>query len=525
MRVLISDPVDDQCIDILRGEGFTVDYSPGLPPDRLAAAIGAADALIVRSQTRVPAALLEHAVNLKVIGRAGAGVDSIDVDAATRRGIIVMNTPGGNTISTAEHTLAMILALARNIPPAFDSLKQGKWEKKSFTGVELSGKVVGIVGMGKVGSEVARRLRGFEVRLIAYDPVLHPDAAAKAGVELVGLDDLFRQSDIVTLHCPLTDETRHLVGPRTLALCKRGVRVVNCARGEIVDEKALLDALNSGVVAGAALDVFEKEPPGDNPLLRHARVVATPHLAASTHEAQEKVAVQIAHQVADALRGRAIAGSVNADVIQLAQRKEIKPYIELAERMGRFLAQIMEGDLSAVAVTVSGLLLHRYAEALTSAVMKGLFAARLTEPVNAVNALSIARERGIAVHRKIDDEQERYAQLISVGYETRREQREFAGTVHGANDLRIVSIDGFHFEFSPVGNIVLFSNIDKPGMLASVSAIVARAGVNISGLSLGRYTTGNKALTVLATDTPVPEQALSDIAALEGIFAVKRVSL
>ncbi|MBI1804352.1 MAG: phosphoglycerate dehydrogenase [Ignavibacteriae bacterium] len=525
MNVLITDPVDPRCVDIFKSEGFDVVYSPGISPDEVKKLIGNAHVLIVRSQTQVTSEILEAGKVLKVVGRAGAGVDNIDVNAATRRGVIVMNTPGGNTISTAEHTISMMLALARNIPQAHQSVKSGKWDRKSFVGMELQGKILGIVGLGKVGIEVARRCVAFGMKILAYDPVQSPETASKAGAELVELDRLLRESDIVTVHSPLIPETKGLIGERALSICKKGVRIINCARGGIVDEAALLRSLNDGHVAGAALDVFEQEPPKDSPLIQHPKVIMTPHLGASTEEAQEKVAMQIALQVSDALKGRGMVGSVNADIIQVAMKKELQPYLDLAERIGRMIAQVKEGVIRSVSVSVTGESLQEAASALGAAIMKGLFEKAMDEPVNYLNAPFLARERGIAIHLHQAMDDGLYTHVLSVEYQMEKERRVIAGTVFGNKDLRIINVDGFHFEVKPEGHLLLYSNIDKPGMLANVSGILARANINIAGLSLGRYGVGSKALTIISTDSIVPHSILKEIAALQGVSGIKLITL
>jgi len=525
MKILISDPIEKVCVEILKSEGFEVEEATGLKPEALKDKISAVDALVVRSSTQVTADVLAAAKHLRVVGRAGAGVDNIDVEAATRRGIIVMNTPGGNTVSTAEHTVSMILALCRNIPQANESLKQGKWERKQFVGTELSGKTIGVVGMGKVGREVAVRCQSFGMRTIGFDPVLSAEVAAKMRVELVSLAEIFAQSDIITVHTPLNDETRGLIGEAQFARCRRGVRIVNCARGGIINEKALLAALESEMVAGAALDVFEQEPPGDNPLLRHPRVIATPHLGASTEEAQEKVAQQIGRQLADVLKDRGIVGAVNAEAIQLAMKKELKPYVLLAEKLGSLQAQLMQGALKTVTISCSGNLLTQAQEVISAAVLKGIFSHVMTEPVNLVNAPAIARELGVVFVEKREAEHADYSNLIGVAYETDVEKRAFAGTVFGSSHLRIVKIDDFHFEVNPEGHLLFYRNIDKPGMLARVGGELATAGVNIAGLALGREGPGQKALTIINTDSPVSPEILKKLGRMEGVFDVRSARL
>jgi D-3-phosphoglycerate dehydrogenase len=525
MIVLIADQVSPQCGEILRKEGFTVDDRPGMAQAEFLKAIAGAHALIVRSQTTVSAAVMAAAPELKIIGRAGAGVDNIDVDAATRQGIIVMNTPGGNTVSTAEHTMALLLAMARNISPAHQSLAAGRWDRKKFTGTELQGKTVGILGLGKVGSEVAKRCQAFGMRAVAFDPLVNSSSAAKAGIELVTLEDLYVRADIITVHSPLTPETTHLLDAEALKKCKQGVRIINCARGGIVDEVALLAALESHQVAGAALDVYEHEPPENLDLIRHPHVVATPHLGASTEEAQEQVALQIARQVADALAGRGIAGAVNADAVRFALRKDLHPYFFLAEKIGSLVSQLKKGALHKLTVGVSSQMLDESLTALGSAVLKGLFESSLEERVNYVNALVLARERDIRVEFHRNSQHPTYTHVLTVSYKTDAEERRFAGTVFGQDDARIVGMDEFHVELQPRGHLLVYLNIDRPGMLASVSRVLASSNINIASLSLGRFDQRKDALTIVVTDTPVGDRVLHEIASIDGVSDIKRASL
>lgn len=527
MKILITDPIEESCVNILKDEGFEVDLKPGLSRDEIKKIINDYVALIVRSGTKVTSDIINEAVNLKIIGRAGVGVDNIDVETATRRGIIVMNTPGGNTISTAEHTMSLILALARNIPQACNDLKAGNWNRKKFMGVELYGKTIGIIGLGRIGREVAIRCKAFGMNVIGYDPVLSADVAAKIGVELVSsLDEIYRRSDFITVHVPLNDETRGMIGREELAGCKRGVRIINCARGGIVDEDALLEALESGQVAGAALDVFSEEPPPKgHPLIQHPRVIVTPHLGAATEEAQEKVAIQIAHQIADALKGRAIVGAVNAEILQLAMNEEIKPYLLLAEKIGLLQAQILKGKVLSVTGIFIGELLKNSSRILTSAFLKGMLIYFMSEPVNYINAPVIAKEMGLNVSERTGEGDGNYTHLLKFEVRTDRETRTIAGTVFGNNDIRIVGVDDFHFEFKPEGILLVYSNIDRPGMLASVSSILARSDINIAGLSLGRYGIGQRALTVMSVDNEIPQEVLREISSIDGIFDVKVVKL
>ena len=525
MNVLISDSLDSRCVAILEAEGHTVNNAPGLGAEDLLRLIPDYEVLLVRSATKVTEKVIAQATRLRIVGRAGTGVDNIDLDAATRRGILVMNTPGGNSISAAEHTVAMMLALARNIPQAHASVSGGKWERKAFTGTEVLEKTAGIVGLGRIGREVASRCHGLGMKVIAYDPVLGGEAAGRLGIELVSLDELFRRSDFITVHTPLSDDTRGLVNAATMGRCKRGVRIINCARGGIVDEQALLDALDTGHVAGAALDVFSSEPPKDNPLIGHPRVIATPHLGASTEEAQEKVALQIAHAVADALAGRAYVGVVNGSAMYLTLREEVRPYVVLAERMGSLLSQLGRGKLRKVSVGGAGEAVLSSMELLKAGVLKGILSRVHPEPVNYINAPVIAAELGLAVEESRESDPGAYPSLFRVRYQTDQEAHEAAGTVFGIRGFRLVALDGFSFEINPEGSLLVYSNVDRPGMLAQVGALLAAHGVNIAGLSLGRTQAGERALTVMNTDGSPSSAALAELERLEGVSGVRWVSL
>ncbi len=525
MRILVSDSLEQGLIDVLTHEGLEVDNKPGLPADALKDIIGDYDALVVRSTTKVTAELLNVARNLKIIGRAGTGVDNIDVDAATRRGVLVMNTPGGNTISAAEHTVSMLLSLARNIPQANMSLVRGEWERKKFTGVEVFEKTLGVIGLGKIGREVARRCQGLGMKTIGYDPVLSSEVAKKASIELVALDELYRRSDFITVHTPLTAETKGLLSDTSLGKCKRGVRVINCARGGIVDEQALLRCLESGRVGGAALDVFEVEPPKNNPLLTHPRVIATPHLGASTEEAQEKVAIQIGHQIADALHGRGYSGLVNGVALQLSVNEDLKPYLVLAEKLGNLAAQLTSGKIQRLTIIASGELVTSSLELMKAGILKGVLSHVSPDPVNFVNAPVLAAEMGLAVSEQRDSARENFANLLAVRCETEKETKEVAGTVFGSSTIRLVNLDGFRFEVRPEGFLLIYNNIDKPGMLAKVGLILAKHGVNIAGVSLGRFAIGENALTVMNIDSDIPQAGMADLVAQEGVSNLKLVKL
>jgi len=525
VKILITDPVDDSCLAVLSKEGFEVDLKPEISYDLLRTIISGYDALIVRSGTKVSEQVIESARKLRVIGRAGAGVDNIDVDSATRRGVIVMNTPGGNTVSAAEHTLSLLFALARNIPQAHASVLGGKWEREKFIGVELYGKTVGIIGLGKVGREVAKRCHALGMKVVGYDPLLSSDVAMKLHVELLPLDDVYRRSDFLTVHVPLTPETKGMIGEKEIKLCKVGVRIINCARGGIVDEDALLKGLESGHVAGAALDVFSHEPPGQLGLLSHEKVVVTPHLGASTEEAQEKVSVQIAQQVADALHERAFTGVVNASALQQGLQEQIKPYVQLAEKIGSLQAQLMREKLRNITITCSGDLLQQSQEILTAAALRGSFSQLLEEPVNYVNAQVIAKEMGVVVNERREADVKNFLNLLTVEYEAGEEKRSISGTVFGPANLRIVKIDDFYLEVKPEGHLLFYSNIDRPGMLASVGSVLAKAHINIAGVSLGRIHAGKNAVTIMGVDSDIPDPVLREIMQLDGVFDSKVVHL
>jgi len=524
-KILLTDRVEAVCAEILTREGFQVDIHKDADPARLFDVIGEYDGLVVRSVTRVTSELLNRALSLKVIGRAGAGVDTIDVTAATRRGILVMNTPGGNTVSTAEHTMSLLLSMARNIPQACGSMREGKWERSRFLGTELCGKTLGIVGLGKIGREVAKRCQAFEMTVIGCDPVLSAEVASKFGIELVALEELLNRSDFITIHAPLNDETRGLIGRKQIELCKDGVRFVNCARGGIVEEQALLEALESGKVASAALDVFSTEPPSHNPLVHHPRVVVTPHLGASTEEAQEKVARQIAEQIADFFHGRRITGAVNGEVLGMALSEDVQPYARLAEHIGRFLAQVVNGSLKQVTVACKGSVLARSSELIVSSTMKGVLAQFLSEPVNLVNVRAIAKEIGITVVASQEDAAKPYANLLEIEYVTDREARKAGGTVFNGSLIRIVQIDGYHVEIVPEGYLLIYENVDRPGMLAQMGTILACENINIAGLSLGRTVPGERALTIMSIDSKIPDGILGRLRQVEGISNLKFVFL
>lgn len=527
MKVLITDAVDQICVDLLEQNGFEPAVQLKKSNAELKSVAASADGWIIRSGTTISAELIDAARKLKVIGRAGVGVDNIDLEAATRRGVLVINAPDGNTISTAEHTCAMLLSLSRRIPQASRSTAQGKWERKSFTGSELYEKTLGVIGVGKIGRAVAERMSGFGMHIIGYDPVLSPEAAERVGVTLVELDEIYERSDFITLHTPLNDATRGLLNSETLPRCKKGVRIINCARGGIVDEADLLEALESGQVGGAALDVYSSEPPPEplHDLISHPNVIATPHIAASTEEAQEKVAIQITEQVIHALRNEPVQTPVNAMAIKMAAQPEAQPYLSLTDRLGQIVGQLGNGRIRSISVRCRGDLPRRFAEVLTIAAVRGVLSRWVSEPVNMINAPLLAEEMGVSIKEERDTAAGGYTNLIEVALETDGESRVVAGTVFDRDEPRLVRVDDYWLEVKPEGRLLIYKNVDRPGMLATVGSILARNEINIGALALGRTEKGSLALTAVSVDQDVPEQVLEEISEIEGIEHVRSVHL
>ena len=524
MKVLVSDPLSEEGLKILKDRGLQTDLKPKLSPEELKKIINNYDALIIRSGTKVTADIISVCKNIKVIGRAGVGVDNVDVEAATKQGIVVMNTPGGNTTSTAEHTLSMLLALARNIPQASGSLKAGEWNRKKFLGVELLGKCLGIVGLGRIGIEVAKRAASFGMRIVAYDPFLSPKKAQQFDIELVELPALFKRADFITVHTPLNNATRHLLGKKEFSQMKKGVRILNCARGGIVDEAALYQAIKDGIVAGAALDVFEKEPPQDSPLLGLDCVVMTPHLGASTEEAQVNVAVEVAQQVADVLEGKGIRNAVNFPCVETEASKIIEPYIRLAEKLGSLQVQIISGHINKVSIKYGGEVVNYEVAPITIAVIKGLLS-HIQESVNYVNASLIAKERGIAVSETKVLDTEEFANLISVEVETNKGKSFVAGTLFTKNNPRIVLINEFYIDSIPEGNLLITHNIDKTGVVGAIGTILGNNNINIAAMNFGRATPGGESMIVINVDSEIPAKVLDEIRKTKSILDVKLIKL
>jgi D-3-phosphoglycerate dehydrogenase len=523
-RVLVTDELQPVGVEYLRGQGLDVDVAPTLPEAALCERLSGVHGLIVRSATRVTRAMIQAGTDLVVIGRAGAGVDNIDVEAATERGVIVMNTPGGNTIAVAEHTIALLLASARNIPQAHAALKAGRWEKNRFGGVEVFGKTLGLVGLGRIGAEVARRALGLSMKVIAYDPYLTREATERMGVEPVELDELFRRADVVSLHTPLSADTRNLVGERELALMKPTARIINCARGGVVSERALAAAIQAGQVAGAALDVFETEPlPAGHPLLGFEQVVATPHLAASTEEAQAAVALGIAEGVASALVRGVAVNAVNMPSADAETLRELAPHLTLAGKMGRFLAQLGDGRVVEVRLTYAGEIASRGTDALRVAFLKGLLDAILDERVTDVNAPLIARARGLRITETSTSESPNFTSSLGAALVRERGESSAEGVVFHRREPRLVRIDGFSIEAPLQGVMLVFSNLDVPGVIGRIGTLCGQNGLNIAGMQLGREHRGGRAISVVNLDDPVPEPVLAQIRAMPDIVFAKLV--
>ena len=525
MKVLIADTIHPVCAEVLRRAGIEAAHCPGIGGEELLEAVADVEGIAVRSDTRITEAVMRAAPRLRVVGRAGAGVDNIDVEAATKRGVVVMNAPGENTISAAEHTLSLLLALARQIPQADRSMKAGGWDRGRFLGVELFGKTLGILGLGKVGREVAARARAFGMEVIGYDPVLSDEVAARLGVTLVAIQTVYESSDFITLHLPLTAETHHLVGREELKRCKRGVRILNVARGGIIDETALYEALQSGQVAGAALDVFEDEPPAGSPLLAIDSVILTPHLGASTQEAQEKVAVRIAEQIAAYLKDGLVLNAVNTEGIDPRLLPALQPYRDLCERLGRLLSSLAHGPASEVTLEYSGTVQEFPMRPLSASFLKGFLQAKLSDTVNVVNAHVLAKEVGIRVLETRAAEPQDFTALIFASLRGRDGVRSAAGALFGKHEPRLVRLDEFHLDAIPRGPMLIVSNDDRPGMVGRIGTALGAAAVNIAYLSLGRDRSGGRAIAIFNLDSPIADILLRQIAAIDGVLWAERVDL
>ncbi|GIV08497.1 MAG: D-3-phosphoglycerate dehydrogenase [Fimbriimonadales bacterium] len=524
MRVLISDAISEEGLTAL--QGAQVDYRPHLPRDTLLAIIGDYDALMVRSQTRVDAAVIEAGKRLKVIGRAGVGVDNIDVDAATQRGIVVVNSPEGNTIAAAELAMAHLLALARRIPQADRSVRAGEWQRNQFVGVELWRKTLGVVGMGKIGREVARRARTFGMRILAYDPFVPEAHIRQLGAEPADLDTLLGESDFITLHAPLTPETRGLLNRETLARTKPGVRIINCARGDLIDADALAEFIESGHVAGAALDVFPTEPPPPElKLLHQSQNVLTPHLGASTVEAQVKVAVDVAEQILAVLQGGASRSPVNLPPIPPELMTRVEPYLKLAERMGKLHSQLAETPVERLHAVFAGDWGDLPLDLIARASLAGLLQRAVDTPVNLVNAPLIAQQRGVQLEWSARPETELYPDTLTLMAQSARGVHKLTGTVFGRADLRITHLDDLFVDIRPEGILLMTEHHDQPGIIGRVGTVLGQYQVNIAGMHVGREAQGGRAVMILQLDNPVPAEAFDQIRQLAGVANARVVQL
>jgi len=518
-KVLISDKMDPKAAAIFRQRGIEVDEKPGLSPEELAAIIGDYDGLAIRSATKVTRPILEAAANLKVVGRAGIGVDNVDIPAATARGMVVMNTPFGNSITTAEHAIALMFALARQLPEADASTQAGKWEKNRFMGVEVTGKTLGLIGCGNIGSIVATRALGLKMKVAAFDPFLTPERAVELGVDKVELDELLKRADFITLHTPLTDQTRYILSRENLATTRKGVRIINCARGGLIDEQALKESLDSGHVAGAALDVFEKEPATASPLFGTPGFISTPHLGASTSEAQVNVAIQVAEQMSDYLLLGGVTNAVNMPSLSAEEAPRLKPYMALAEKLGKLVGQILGEDVRSVSVEVEGAAAQLNQKPITGAVLAGLMGT-YSQTVNMVNAPFLAKERGLDVREVRHDREGDYHTLLAVEVGTSKGPMRVAGTLFGNRAPRLVELFGVEIEAELAGTMIYIVNTDTPGFIGKLGTALGEAGINIATFNLGRREALGEAVALVAVDGDVPAAIVDTLCKLEGVREV-----
>jgi len=521
-KVLISDKLDPLGVEVFEKHGVEVDYKPGLSPEQQQEIIGQYDGLVVRSATKVTPELLAKATNLKVVGRAGIGVDNINIPTATENGVVIMNTPFGNSITTAEHAIAMMMSLARHIPKANESTHQGKWEKKLFQGTELYNKVCGVIGCGNIGSIAADRALGLKMKVIAYDPFLTEERAKEIGVEKVELDDLLARADFITIHVPKNEHTLGLINKDTIAKMKDGVRIVNCARGGIVVEADLKDALDSGKVAGAALDVYEVEPAKENALFGYKNVVCTPHLGASTKEAQVNVAVQVAEQISDFLLNGAVTNALNMPSVSAEDAPKLAPYLKLAEQLGEFAGQITESAIEAIDIEYSGTVTNVNTDPITSTLIAHLLRCQV-ENVNLVNALQIAKARGISIKQSYDEDGVNWRSVVNVVVKSKNRTRNITGTLFTGKEPRIVNVEDVPIEVALSSNMLFIRNEDKPGLIGGLGTILADAGVNIGDFRLGRKAEGEDAICVVSVDQPISDELFEKVKALPQACSAKRL--
>ena len=519
-KVLISDKMSPKAAAIFKERGVEFDEKPGLTKDELKAIIGQYDGLAIRSATKVTADILEAATNLKVVGRAGIGVDNVDIPSASAKGVVVMNTPFGNSITTAEHAIALMFALARQLPEADASTQAGKWEKNRFMGVEVTGKTLGLIGAGNIGSIVAERALGLKMKVVAFDPFLTPERAEDIGIEKVELDQLLARADFITLHTPLTDSTRNILSRDNLLKTKKGVRIINCARGGLIDEVALKELLDSGHIAGAALDVFVTEPAHESPLFGTPGFISTPHLGASTDEAQVNVAIQVAEQISDFLLSGAVTNALNVPSLSAEEAPRVRPYIELAEKLGLLAGQLAKGAISHVTVEVEGAAAELNIKPITSAVITGLMRP-ISDTVNMVNAVHIARERDIGIAEVRHERETDYHTLLRVTVKTEEGERSVAGTLFGMKHPRLVELFGIKVEAYLDGSMLFIANEDKPGFIGKVGSALGEANVNIGTFHLGRRGQGGEAILLLSVDGDIADPLLWTLCKLDGVKDVK----
>ncbi len=519
-KVLISDKMDPKAAQIFRERGVEVDEITGKTKDELISIIDQYDGLAIRSATKATKEVIAAAKNLKVIGRAGIGVDNVDIPAASAAGVVVMNTPFGNSITTAEHAIALMFALARQLPEADASTQAGKWEKNRFMGVELTSKTLGLIGAGNIGSIVADRARGLRMKVIAFDPFLTPERAVDLGIEKVTLDELLARADFITLHTPLTSETRNILSREAMAKTKKGVRIINCARGGLIDEAALKDALDSGQVGGAALDVFVEEPATNSPLFGTPNFVSTPHLGASTSEAQVNVAIQVAEQMADYLLSGGVTNALNMPSLSAEEAPKLKPYMALAERLGSLVGQLAHDNLTKISIEVEGAAAALNIKPITGAVLAGLMR-RYSDTVNMVNAPFLAKERGLDIREIRHDKEGNYQTLVRVSVQTEGGEKSVAGTLFGDGGARLVEIFGIKVEADLAGNMLYIVNEDAPGFIGRLGSTLGEADINIGTFHLGRRNAGGEAVVLLSVDASIPEPVLWQLCKLPGVKIVK----
>jgi D-3-phosphoglycerate dehydrogenase len=526
MKVLVSDNLSEVGVKIFQETpGIEVDVKTGLTPDELRETIPNYQGLAIRSATKVTADIIEAAENLKVIGRAGIGLDNVDIPAASQRGIVVMNTPEGNTITTAEHTMAMIMSLSRNIPQATASLKEGKWEKKKLPGKELFNKTLGLIGAGHIGQIVANRAKGMKMKVIVYDPYIKPETVEKLDLEPVSLDELLKRADYITIHTPKTDETTNLINKETISKMKKGAMLINCARGGIVNEDDLYEALKSGHLAGAALDVFGTEPPGKIPLMELPNFICTPHLGASTKEAQENVARDVAEQITGYLLHGTVKNAVNVPSVSSELMTILKPYATLVEKMGSFQTQLTDSGIDEVHINYSGKVIEYDLTPLTTAMLKGLLTPILKDDVNFINSPMIAEKRGIKVVESKTATSDDFASLISLKVKSLEDENIISGTIFGNSLQRILRINDFYLEAIPEGHNLLIHNLDVPGMIGRIATLMGKYGVNIARMAVGQEKGEKQNVILLTTDVSIDDGLLEELRNLENIFAVRRIEL